>query len=114
MLVIQRKKKESIFIDGATISILRIGTENVTIGIVAPREMRVLRTELVGNDDDVLTREDRKRNSFIARLHGMPEERRNAIIAKIVKEFCGPKQTTEIVHLNTQSPRREKSVGKDA
>lgn len=114
MLVLKRKKTEAIHIDGAVVSVLHIGAENVTLGIVAPKSIKVLRSEIVGNDDDVLTREDRKRNSFIARLHGMPEERRNAIIAKIVKEFCGPKQTTEIVHLNTQSPRREKPVGKDA
>lgn len=91
MLVLKRKKKESIFIGDATISVLHIGEENVTLGIVAPAEMRVLRSELVGNDDNVLTREDRKRNSFVARLHGMPEERRNRIIAQIVKEFCSPK-----------------------
>jgi len=99
MLVLKRKKKESIFIDGATVSVLHIGAENVTLGINAPSEMKVLRSEIVGNDDDVLTREDRKRNSFIARLHGMPEERRNRIIAQIVKEFCAPKsrEQTEIL-----------------
>jgi carbon storage regulator CsrA len=95
MLILKRKKKESIFIDGATVSVLHLGEENVTLGIVAPREMRVLRSELVGNDDDVLTREDRKRNSFVARLHGMPEERRNKIIAQIVREFCSPKSIVQ-------------------
>lgn len=95
MLVLKRKKKESIFINGATVSVLHIGAENVTIGIVAPKEMKVFRTEILGRDDDVLTREDRKRNSFIARLHGMPEERRNRIIAQIVREFCAPKSSLQ-------------------
>lgn len=99
MLVLKRKKKESIFIDGATVSVLHVGAENVTLGIVAPKDMKVLRSEIVGReDDDVLTREDRKRNSFIARLHGMPEERRNRIIAQIVREFCSPKSS---VHTET-------------
>lgn len=99
MLVLKRKKKGSIFIDGATVSVLHIGAENVTIGIVAPKEMKVLRSEILGRDDDALTREDRKRSSYIARLHGMPEERRNRIIAQIVKEFCSPKSI-----LQTETP----------
>lgn len=99
MLVLKRKKKESIFIGGATVSVLHIGAENVTVGINAPPEIKIMRSEIVESDDDALTREDRKRSSYIARLRGMPEERRNRIIAQIVKEFCSPKSS-----LQTETP----------
>lgn len=92
-LVLKRKKGESIFIDGATVSILRIGSNAVDVGIVAPKEIKVLRSEIIERDSDVLTRDDRKRDSYIARLRGMDEARRNKLIAAIIKEFCAPAAT---------------------
>lgn len=100
-LVLKRKKGESIFIDGATVSILHLGKTSVTFGIVAPREMKVLRSEIIEADHDVLTRDDRKRDSYIARLRGMDEAKRNRLIAAIIKEFCAPKAATQTVAAGT-------------
>jgi len=48
MLVLARKEKESIIIDGGIeIIIQEIGKDSVKIAIVAPREVKVLRKELV-------------------------------------------------------------------
>ena len=48
MLVLARKEKESIIIDGGIeIIVQEIGKESVIIAIVAPKEVKVLRKELV-------------------------------------------------------------------
>jgi carbon storage regulator len=48
MLVLARKEKESIIIDGGIeIIVQEIGKESVKIAIVAPKEVKVLRKELV-------------------------------------------------------------------
>ncbi|MDO5096459.1 MAG: carbon storage regulator [Peptostreptococcaceae bacterium] len=48
MLVLQRKKDESIVIDGnITITIVDIGNDRVKISIDAPREISILRSELI-------------------------------------------------------------------
>ena len=47
MLVLSRKPKESIVINGnVTVSVLRIDSDNVRIGIEAPREVNVLPHEI--------------------------------------------------------------------
>ena len=47
MLVLSRKSKESIVINGnITVSVLRIDKDNVRIGIEAPMEIPVLRQEI--------------------------------------------------------------------
>ena len=47
MLVLSRKPKESIIINGnVTVSVLRIDSDNVRIGIEAPMEIPVLRQEI--------------------------------------------------------------------
>ena len=47
MLVLSRKPKESIVINGnVTVSVLRVDNENVRIGIEAPIEVRVMRQEI--------------------------------------------------------------------
>lgn len=47
MLVLQRKKGESLIIDGnIKITIAEIGTDRVKISIDAPREIPILRAEL--------------------------------------------------------------------
>tara|TARA_Y100000588_G_scaffold282604_1_gene299797 strand:- start:270 stop:494 length:225 start_codon:yes stop_codon:yes gene_type:complete len=47
MLVLSRKPKESIVINGnVTVSVLRVDSDNVRIGIEAPREVNVLRYEI--------------------------------------------------------------------
>lgn len=104
MLVLKRKKGESIFIGGVTVSILRVGETAVTISIVGPKEIKVLRSEIIEKDPKVLVREDRSRDAYIARLQKMSPEKREKVIARIVKEFCGPKPTSETVPLKTQSP----------
>jgi carbon storage regulator len=49
MLVLSRKQKESIRIgDAITIHVTRIRGDRVQIGIDAPRDMKVTRTELDG------------------------------------------------------------------
>lgn len=48
MLVLQRKKGESILIDGKIeVTIADIGSDRVKISIEAPREIDILRSELV-------------------------------------------------------------------
>ena len=47
MLVISRKKHESFVIgDNITVTILDVRGDNIQIGIDAPRDLRILRTEL--------------------------------------------------------------------
>jgi carbon storage regulator len=48
MLVLSRKPGEKIFIgEDIEITIVRIGPNTVRIGVTAPREMRIIRDELV-------------------------------------------------------------------
>ena len=48
MLVLSRKPGERILIgDDVTITLVRIGPNNVRIGIEAPREMNIVREELL-------------------------------------------------------------------
>ena len=47
MLVLSRKPKESIVINGnITVSVLRVDNDNVRIGIVAPKTVPVMRKEI--------------------------------------------------------------------
>ena len=47
MLVLSRKKSESIVIDGAIrITVLQVNGDVVRLGIEAPKEVSILRTEL--------------------------------------------------------------------
>ena len=47
MLVLSRKPKESVVINGnVTVSILRVDNDNVRIGIEAPKEVNVMRYEI--------------------------------------------------------------------
>ena len=49
MLVLSRKPGERIMIgDAVTITVVRIGPNNVRLGIDAPREMNIVREELCG------------------------------------------------------------------
>jgi len=49
MLVLSRKPGEKILIgDQITVTIVRIGPNNVRIGIDAPRDMNIVRDELCG------------------------------------------------------------------
>ena len=51
MLVLSRKTGERILIgDNVTVTIVRIGPNNVRIGIDAPREMNIVREELLCSD----------------------------------------------------------------
>lgn len=53
MLVLSRKKHESIEIaGGVTVSVVGIVGDRVKLGIAAPRDVRVLRSELQPRDDD--------------------------------------------------------------
>jgi len=47
MLILTRKKNETIFIgDGVSITVLRVSGSKVRLGISAPKELRVMRIEL--------------------------------------------------------------------
>lgn len=53
MLVLSRKKLESIVIDGRiTIDILDCGRKGVRLGITAPAEVEIVRHELLTDQDD--------------------------------------------------------------
>jgi carbon storage regulator len=53
MLVISRRNGQSIQIgDNTTVTILEIGFSQIKIGIDAPREVKILRMELVKEDED--------------------------------------------------------------
>ncbi len=55
MLVLSRKTGERIMIgDQITITVVRIGPNNVRIGIEAPREMNIVREELCPNGAEVI------------------------------------------------------------
>lgn len=48
MLVLQRKKNQSLVINGnVTVSILEIGSDWIKLAIEAPRDVKILRAELV-------------------------------------------------------------------
>ena len=51
MLVLSREKNEVIHIgESIEVTVLRIGGDKVRLGIVAPQEMKILRSELVDGD----------------------------------------------------------------
>lgn len=53
MLVLSRKPGEKIQIgDNITITVVRVSSDNVRLGIEAPREIEVLRSELVQVEED--------------------------------------------------------------
>ena len=55
MLVLSRKTGERIMIgDQVTITVVRIGPNNVRIGIEAPRDMNIVREELCPNPREAL------------------------------------------------------------
>jgi carbon storage regulator len=52
MLVLSRKLGEKILIEGGIeLVVVRIGNGNVRLGIVAPRELQIIRQELSFDDD---------------------------------------------------------------
>lgn len=54
MLCLSRKSQESILIgDNITIQIIRISGDKVRIGITAPRDMNIVRTELLERSGDL-------------------------------------------------------------
>jgi len=53
MLVLSRKAGEQIFVgDNIVITIVRLTPNNVRIGITAPRDMQILRSELADTDTE--------------------------------------------------------------
>ncbi|MBT4866263.1 MAG: carbon storage regulator [Planctomycetaceae bacterium] len=53
MLVLSRKPGERILIgDNVTVTIVRIGPNNVRLGIDAPRDMNIVREELLADPQD--------------------------------------------------------------
>jgi len=59
MLVLFRKKKQSIRIgDDIEITVLEVRGDRVRLGIAAPREVRVMRSELLSNDSAKITSPD--------------------------------------------------------
>ena len=59
MLVLTRKRGERIIIaEEITITVVRIGDDSVRLGVDAPREVRVLRAELLPIDQNTRRRND--------------------------------------------------------
>ena len=59
MLVLSRKKKQSIRIgEDIEITVLEVRADRVRLGIAAPREVRVMRAELLSNDPAEITSPD--------------------------------------------------------
>jgi carbon storage regulator len=57
MLVLSRKKKESIVIDGCiTVTIIHVQGNTIRLGIEAPREVSVRRNELAPRQSEVAAR----------------------------------------------------------
>ena len=55
MLVLSRKPGERIMIgDAVTITVVRIGPNNVRLGIDAPRDMNIVREELCGRSAEMV------------------------------------------------------------
>jgi len=53
MLVLSRKAGEQIFVgDNIVITIVRLTPNNVRIGITAPRDMQILRSELADTETE--------------------------------------------------------------
>jgi carbon storage regulator len=51
MLVLSRKKNQSLMIgENIEVHVMRIAGDRVSLGIIAPMEVTVLRNELVGKD----------------------------------------------------------------
>lgn len=55
MLVLTRKKNQRIQIGEATVTIVRIGRDNVRIGVEAPADVPVVRSELLASPRPRLT-----------------------------------------------------------
>lgn len=56
MLVLSRGKSEKILIgDNVVITIVRIGTNDVRLGVDAPRDMNIVRSELLDSPCDGVT-----------------------------------------------------------
>lgn len=52
MLVLGRKVNETIHIgDDITVTLLKINGDQISIGIEAPKNVKILREELIGRDD---------------------------------------------------------------
>lgn len=61
MLVLSRKVNESIKVgDNIVITLVRIGPQSVRIGIEAPRDINIVRTELIERDKDGADQEPRR------------------------------------------------------
>lgn len=51
MLVLRRKKLQSIQLGEATITVLAVKGDTVTLGINAPNELRIMRTEILEDQE---------------------------------------------------------------
>lgn len=89
MLVLSRKVGQSLLIGEVVVTPTRIGRDTVRIGIQAPFEMKIYRAELIGTNEEFLRPEERKHAGILSRLRNMPAEKRQEIIAAIVRTFCG-------------------------
>lgn len=72
MLVLSRKLDERILIgDNVIITVIRISSDTVRIGIDAPRHINIAREELLDFIDlDLLTQKIRKSSTNVSRLTG--------------------------------------------
>lgn len=70
MLVLTRKKNESILIGDCEVMIVKVAGDKVRLGIRAAKDVRVLRKELVGNDAET----PKKVKSYTARSEVVRED----------------------------------------
>lgn len=67
MLVLSRKRDEKIVIaDSIEITIIAIRGDKVRLGIVAPRDVRILRGELIDNNHEAENENDSKTGDDVA------------------------------------------------
>jgi carbon storage regulator CsrA len=92
-LLISRGRGESVFIGEALMTVYGVKQSQVKLGFQAPKDVRILRAEVVDAGPNLLPPEERFHNSMIRRIRSMSPERRERLLTYLVQEFCSPKAT---------------------
>ncbi len=79
-LVISRSAGESIFVGEALMTVFGVQRSSVKLGFQAPREMRILRSEVVDTGPNLLPPEERFHQSMVRRIRSMSPARRERLL----------------------------------